>query len=49
LENGISIHVGETPFETVGVDTEEDLRRVEALLIGGSEDQIIGSSDPQNI
>ena len=32
LENGISIQVGETPYDTVGVDTEEDLRRVEAIL-----------------
>jgi 3-deoxy-manno-octulosonate cytidylyltransferase (CMP-KDO synthetase) len=32
LENGIDIHVAETPFDTVGVDTEEDLRRVEAML-----------------
>lgn len=32
LENGISIYVGETPFDTVGVDTEEDLRRVEKIL-----------------
>ena len=32
LENGIAIHVAETPFDTVGVDTEEDLRRVEAVL-----------------
>lgn len=32
LENGIPIHVAETPFDTVGVDTEEDLRRVEQLL-----------------
>ena len=32
LENGIAIHVAETPFDTVGVDTEEDLRRVEAIL-----------------
>ena len=32
LENGISIHVGETPFDTVGVDTEEDLQRVEEIL-----------------
>lgn len=32
LENGISIHVGETPFDTVGVDTEEDLHRVEETL-----------------
>jgi 3-deoxy-manno-octulosonate cytidylyltransferase (CMP-KDO synthetase) len=34
LENGISIHVAETPYDTVGVDTEEDLRRVEEILAG---------------
>lgn len=32
LENGIPIHVGETPFDTVGVDTEEDVKRVEEIL-----------------
>ena len=32
LENGISIHVAETPFDSVGVDTEENLKRVEAIL-----------------
>jgi 3-deoxy-manno-octulosonate cytidylyltransferase (CMP-KDO synthetase) len=32
LDNGIAIHVAETPYDTVGVDTEEDLRRVEAIL-----------------
>jgi 3-deoxy-manno-octulosonate cytidylyltransferase (CMP-KDO synthetase) len=32
LENGIPIHVAETPFDTVGVDTEEDLRRVEEIV-----------------
>ena|ERR1700722_5235374 len=32
LENGIPIQVGETPYDTVGVDTEEDLRRVEEIL-----------------
>lgn len=32
LETGISIVVGETPYDTVGVDTEEDLRRVEELI-----------------
>jgi 3-deoxy-manno-octulosonate cytidylyltransferase (CMP-KDO synthetase) len=32
LENGIAIYAAETPFDTVGVDTEEDLRRVEQLL-----------------
>lgn len=34
LENGIAIHVAETPYDTVGVDTEEDLRHAEQLLIG---------------
>jgi 3-deoxy-manno-octulosonate cytidylyltransferase (CMP-KDO synthetase) len=32
LDNGIAIYVAETPFDTVGVDTEEDLHRVEVLL-----------------
>lgn len=32
LQNGVSIYVAETPFDTVGVDTEEDLMRVEAIL-----------------
>ena len=32
LENGIDIYVEETPFGSVEVDTEEDLRRVEAML-----------------
>ena len=32
LDHGIEIHVAETPFDTVGVDTEEDLRRVEEIL-----------------
>jgi len=32
LENGVQIHVAETPFDTVGVDTEEDARRVEEIL-----------------
>src|SRR5215472_19229852 len=36
LENGIPIRVGETPFDTVGVDTEEDLRRVTELVAGHS-------------
>jgi 3-deoxy-manno-octulosonate cytidylyltransferase (CMP-KDO synthetase) len=33
LEDGIAIHVAVTEFETVGVDTEEDLRRVEEILM----------------
>jgi 3-deoxy-manno-octulosonate cytidylyltransferase (CMP-KDO synthetase) len=32
LENGISIGVAETPFDSVGVDTEEDLLRVSEIL-----------------
>jgi 3-deoxy-manno-octulosonate cytidylyltransferase (CMP-KDO synthetase) len=32
LENGIGIQVAETPYDTVGVDTEEDLHRVEEVL-----------------
>ncbi len=32
LENGISIHVEPTDHDTIGVDTEEDLLRVEQIL-----------------
>jgi 3-deoxy-manno-octulosonate cytidylyltransferase (CMP-KDO synthetase) len=32
LENGIDIYVEETPFNTVEVDTEEDLQRVEEIF-----------------
>jgi 3-deoxy-manno-octulosonate cytidylyltransferase (CMP-KDO synthetase) len=32
LENGIGIAVRETPHDTIGVDTEEDLRKVEAYF-----------------
>jgi 3-deoxy-manno-octulosonate cytidylyltransferase (CMP-KDO synthetase) len=32
LENGIDIYVAETPFNTVGVDTEEDLKKVEEMV-----------------
>jgi 3-deoxy-manno-octulosonate cytidylyltransferase (CMP-KDO synthetase) len=32
LDNGIDIYVAETPFNTVGVDTEEDLRSVEEMV-----------------
>jgi 3-deoxy-manno-octulosonate cytidylyltransferase (CMP-KDO synthetase) len=32
LDNGIPIHVAETPYDSIGVDTEDDLRRAEELL-----------------
>jgi len=32
LQNGISIYVGETPHDSIGVDTEEDLQRVTAIF-----------------
>jgi 3-deoxy-manno-octulosonate cytidylyltransferase (CMP-KDO synthetase) len=32
LENGVDIYVGETAFDSVGVDTEEDLQRVAEIL-----------------
>jgi 3-deoxy-manno-octulosonate cytidylyltransferase (CMP-KDO synthetase) len=33
LENGLTLYVAETQHDTVGVDTEEDLKRVEAILL----------------
>jgi 3-deoxy-manno-octulosonate cytidylyltransferase (CMP-KDO synthetase) len=33
LDNGIDIYVAETPYDTIGVDTEEDLQRAEKLLL----------------
>jgi 3-deoxy-manno-octulosonate cytidylyltransferase (CMP-KDO synthetase) len=32
LENGVSLYVEATDFDTIGVDTEDDLKKVEALL-----------------
>lgn len=32
LENGVSLYVEPTPYDTIGVDTEEDLRLVESFL-----------------
>ncbi len=32
LDHGVPIHVAETPYDTVGVDTEDDVRRVETIL-----------------
>ena len=33
LENGFSLYVEPTDYDTVGVDTEEDLKRVEQILL----------------
>ena len=35
LENGIPIFVGETPYDSIGVDTEDDLQRVIKILSSG--------------
>jgi len=32
LENGLSLYVADPPHDTIGVDTEEDLQRVAAIL-----------------
>jgi 3-deoxy-manno-octulosonate cytidylyltransferase (CMP-KDO synthetase) len=37
LENGIAIYVADAPRDTIGVDTEEDLMRAEALLTNSVE------------
>jgi 3-deoxy-manno-octulosonate cytidylyltransferase (CMP-KDO synthetase) len=36
LQNGVPIMVAETPHDTIGVDTEADLQRVNALLAAGA-------------
>lgn len=33
LENGLNLYVEPTLYDTIGVDTEEDLRQVEAILV----------------
>jgi 3-deoxy-manno-octulosonate cytidylyltransferase (CMP-KDO synthetase) len=33
LENGISIYVGQAAGDSIGVDTEDDLQRVDAILL----------------
>jgi 3-deoxy-manno-octulosonate cytidylyltransferase (CMP-KDO synthetase) len=35
LENGMRIKVLETAFQTIGIDTPEDLKNAEALLASG--------------
>lgn len=46
LENGIDIYVEETPFDTVGVDSAEDLRRAEEILTSRSNG--LDSDDPMH-
>lgn len=36
LENGTDIYVEEVPFDTIGVDFEEDLQKVERIIAGKS-------------
>jgi len=45
LENGIDIYVAEAPADTIGVDTEEDLARAEAVL--KSREQGTGTGAPR--
>ncbi|HUK43242.1 MAG TPA: 3-deoxy-manno-octulosonate cytidylyltransferase [Candidatus Bathyarchaeia archaeon] len=33
LDHGVAIHVAETPYDTVGVDTEEELRRAARIIV----------------
>lgn len=35
LENGVTLYVEPTPFDTIGIDTEADLKAAEAALIEG--------------
>lgn len=44
LENGIDLYVTETPYDTIGVDTEEDLQRVEKILLDREQANQKGSS-----
>lgn len=39
LENGIDIYVAQAPQDTIGVDTEEDLARAEAILVKRADQQ----------
>lgn len=47
LENGIPIHVAVTPYDTVGVDMEEDLQHVETLLLDRHAKQRIILATPE--
>ena len=41
LENGIALYVNQAPEPTVGVDTEQDLQRVELLLQARSRESLL--------
>ncbi len=43
LENGIDIYVAAAPSDTIGVDTEEDLARAEAVLVQRRVEESSGS------
>ena len=40
LDNGIDVYVAAAPSDTVGVDTEEDLRAAEAILLARSQGRL---------
>jgi 3-deoxy-manno-octulosonate cytidylyltransferase (CMP-KDO synthetase) len=44
LENGISVYVEHTTFDTIGVDTEQDLQAVEQILRRQRENPLSGRS-----
>jgi 3-deoxy-manno-octulosonate cytidylyltransferase (CMP-KDO synthetase) len=44
LENGIALYVAEAPADTIGVDTEADLLRAEAVLRGRAAGQDLAES-----
>jgi len=39
LENGMALYVAEAPSDTIGVDTEDDLQRAEAVLMPSKPEQ----------
>jgi 3-deoxy-manno-octulosonate cytidylyltransferase (CMP-KDO synthetase) len=43
LENGIGLYVADAPRDTIGVDTEEDLLRAEAVLNKRKVEQAVGN------